>query len=335
MVTRSLGRTAIAVPAIGFGTWGLGGNSYGPIDEAAACALVRAAVDRGVTFFDTSDLYGAGRSEAVLGRALEGLRPRAVIATKVGMLPHEGFDVTQNFEPRRIPGALRASLSRLRTDHVDLYQLHSPPLDVPNWPEVLDVLARLRAAGSIRAIGLSARHPREALGWMDRFAFDAIQVNFNLIDHRAIESGLLRRCRREGVAVIARTPLCFGFLAGTLTGDETFGPDDHRSHWPREQLRRWATAPAVFGPLARREACSLVQLALRFCLAPSTVATTIPGIMGPADLHENASAADLPPLRPAVLRAIRRLYRSHVFFEPAAKAGMRYRQVPGEPGAAA
>src|SRR5688572_1441437 len=147
MRTRQLGRTGLTVSEIGFGTWGLGGDSYGPVDDATSREALMLAFDRGVTFYDTSDFYGAGRSEAVLGEAFRGRRDRIVIATKVGMLPHTGFDMPQDFSGPAIERGLEASLRRLQTDYVDLYLLHSPPLDLPNWDEILETLERLRTTG--------------------------------------------------------------------------------------------------------------------------------------------------------------------------------------------
>lgn len=316
---RALGRTGLTVSEIGFGTWGLGGTSYGPVDDQVSQRALDRAFACGVTFYDTSDLYGDGHSEEVLGRAFAARRSSVIIATKVGLLPHAGFRMPTDFSAARIRSGLEASLRRLATDYVDLYQLHSPELDLPNWDEILDTLTRLQTEGRIRAYGLSARSPGDAATAIERYGFPAVQANFNLIDHRAVDGGLFRLCDERGVGVIARTPLCFGFLSGQLTGDETFAPGDHRANWPREQLKRWARAPAVFGPIAVSGGRSIVQLALQWCLAPPAVSTVIPGMMTPAEVDEDCSVAGLAPLTPAEYDAIREAYRTEVFYDPGAK----------------
>lgn len=324
---RELGTTGMRVSEVGLGTWGLGGTAYGPIDATAAHRLVASALDAGVTLFDTSDVYGDGRSESLLGAALAGRGEEAVVATKVGMLPHQGFDVRQSFERAHVLGAVDRSLRRLRRERIDVYFLHSPPVDLPNWDDLGECFARLVEAGKIAHAGVSVRTPRDTRTISERFPFRVLQANFSLLDQRLHEDGVLRWCRKNGVGVFTRTPLCFGFLSGALSGEEVFGPADHRANWSRSQIRLWASAPAVFTPIAARQGRSLVQLALRFSLAPSAVAATIPGAMCDAELRENAEVADCAPLAMHEVRAVRRAYRRHRFFEPSSKAGMTYEQV--------
>ena len=315
---RVLGNTGLKVSDIGFGAWGLGGDAYGPVDDEISLRTVHAALRAGVTFFDTADLYGAGHSEMVLGEALRGARDRVVLATKVGTLPHTGFIMPQDFSPAHIREGLEASLRRLRTDHVDLYQLHSPQLDQLN-DEVVGTLQDLRGAGKIRAFGLSARNPADAKAALERYPFEVVQVNFNLIDQRALENGLFELCREGGIGVIARTPLAFGFLSGHLTGEETFPGRDHRNNWPREQLRRWAEAANLFLTLNEGTDRTNVQLALQFCLSSPAVSTVIPGMMNEAEIRENTGASDRPPLTERELAAIQDIYASHTFYDPGIK----------------
>jgi aryl-alcohol dehydrogenase-like predicted oxidoreductase len=327
---RALGRTGLTVSEVGFGTWGLGGTSYGPVDDGESRLALELAFDRGVTFYDTSDLYGDGHSEEVLGRVFATRRREILIATKVGMLPHTGFDMPQDFSAGRIAAGVEASLRRLGTDYIDLYQLHSPQMDLPNWDEILGALERLRANGTIRAYGLSARSPSDAAMAVERYGVAVVQVNFNLIDHRATDDGLLALCAARGVGVIARTPLCFGFLSGRLTGEETFAAGDHRANWPREQLRRWASAPAVFRSVIQDDRRTLVHLALQWCLSNPAVSTAIPGMLTRAEVEEDTAVTAFPPLTEAEVIAIRRAYREHVFYDPSAKQP----QPAGGPGAA-
>lgn len=323
MKYRALGDSGLYVSEIGFGTWGLGGDSYGPVNDASSREALRLAFDRGVTFYDTSDLYGQGHSEEILGDVLHDVRDSVVIATKVGTLPHSGFYMPQDFSEANINRSIDASLRRLRTDRVDLYQLHSPQIDLPNWDEIIATLERIRESGKIRVYGISARSPADARIAVEQYGFRVVQVNFNLIDHRAVESGLFDVCAQKQVGVIARTPLCFGYLSGKLTGNEEFPGRDHRSNWPREQLRRWANAHALFTPLNKGKIRTLVQLALQFCLWPSVVSTVIPGMMCCEEVVENTAAATLPPLTKEEVASICEIYRSKIFYDAAAKGTPR------------
>jgi len=316
---RPLGNTGLNVSEVGFGTWGLGGTSYGPVADEESRLALEAAFARGVNFYDTSDLYGDGHSEEILGQTFAGKRHDVLIATKVGMLPHSGFEMPQDFSIPHITRALQASLRRLRTDYIDLYFLHSPPPDLPNWDEVIGTLEQLQTSGAIRAFGLSARSPGDARTAIERSNLAAVQVNFNLIDQRALDDGLLARCAAREVGVVARTPFCFGFLTGTLTGDEQFAPGDHRANWPREQLRRWAAAPDVFRPLLRGHDHTLVQLALQWCLSDAAVSTVIPGMLTRVEVEQDTGVVDLPGLTAEERDAVRMAYRSHLFYDPGAK----------------
>jgi aryl-alcohol dehydrogenase-like predicted oxidoreductase len=316
---RQLGRTGLTVSEVGFGTWGLGGDAYGAIDEPTSLSTLAAAFDRGVTYYDTSDVYGNGRCEELLGAAFAGRRSRVVIGSKVGALPHTGLDMPQDFSPTNIRRKIDESLRRLRTDYIDLYHLHSPALTLPNWDDVLSVFETLRRVGKIRAYAIAARSPADAKLAIDRYRLPAVQVNFNMIDQRAVDVGLFDLCRAERVGVIARTPLCFGYLSGNLTGDEDFQSDDHRARWPERQRRLWAKAAPRLSVLNDRTDRSLVQLALQFCLAEAAVSTVIPGMLSRDHVRENTVVSELTPLTDAEMAVIRRVYQSDTFYDPTAK----------------
>lgn len=318
---RKLGNTGIEASVIGFGTWGLGGDAYGPADDEVSRITLRAAFECGVTFYDTSDLYGTGHAEVVLGRALEDVRGRIVIATKGGLLPHTGFAMPSDFSPAYLRQALAASLDRLRTRYVDLYLLHSPELHVlKENPEILATLKEFQAQGLIRAYGVSARSPADAKAMIEHFDPAVVQVNYNMIDQRAKDDGLFALARAHGVGLIARTPLCFGYLTGTLRGNKSeFTGRDHRTHWPDDQLRCWAEAPGLFNHLFEGRLRTATQLALQFCLADDAVSTVIPGMMTPEQVAENVATVDLAPLGPDELADIERIYRANTFYDPNAK----------------
>ncbi len=320
MKYRKLGNTGIEVSEIGFGTWGLGGTSYGPVDDNLSKAALRFAFDSGITFYDTSDLYGNGHSEEVLGDALHDVRDKIIIATKVGTLPHTGFYMPLDFSPAHIRRGLEASLTRLQTDYIDLYQLHSPTVEILRQNEqIFTTLQTLKEAGKIRAYGISVRSPDDGLVAIQEFGINVVQVNFNMIDQRAIDNGLFEIAKIFNTGIIVRTPLVFGYLSGSLTGNEQFQGVDHRANWPKEQLNRWANAPQLFTSLNEGKNRTYAQLALRFCLSDAAASTVIPGMMNVKEVEENVKTVDLPPLNFTEIAQIKQIYQNNCFYDKSAK----------------
>lgn len=322
MKYRRLGSTGPEVSEIGFGAWGIGGNAngavaYGPADENESKNALRRAFDLGINFFDTSDFYGFGRSEELIGQALKQVRSRIVIATKVGLLSAAG---DQDFSAGHIRRAVENSLRRLQTDYLDLYQLHSPSIKLLERDDtILTSMQALQAEGKIRAVGVSVRSPDDGLIVARNFNVGCIQVNFNMIDQRARENGLLALCSDRGIGVIARTPLCFGFLSGKYSVKQDFGPFDHRSKWSSAQIECWADAYRLFvGAVKNGGDHTPAQLALRYCLSSPGVSTVIPGMLTNAHVEENAAASDLGAIPGAELHRIGEIYDRHSFFEQSA-----------------
>jgi aryl-alcohol dehydrogenase-like predicted oxidoreductase len=316
--SRLLGQTGLLVSEIGFGTWGLGGNvggsiAYGPADDRESLRALQAALDRGVTFYDTSDFYGYGHSERLLGEAFAKQRDRVVIATKAGFVDASG---AQDFTPAHIRSALDGSLQRLCSDYVDLLQLHNPPMDaLEKNPEIIGVLKTLRSEGKIRAWGISLRSPEDGLAAVGRFDSPAIQVNFNLVDQRARQNGLLDLCAKRNAGCIIRTPLCFGFLAAEVAAEANLDPSDHRRRWSPEQRQRWTAAGEAFRTAAVGNGHQTeAQIALRFCLSYPAVSTTIPGMLTVAHVEDNAAASDAGPLSADVRQHMEQLYEEHAVF---------------------
>jgi len=295
---RTLGRTGIRVSEIGFGAWAVGGNahgnSYGPTDDSTSIAAVRRAVDLGCTFFDTADVYGWGHSEEVLGEALADHRQDVVIATKVGGDFYHG-GVRMNFDPGYIAFALERSLTRLRTDHVDVYQLHNPPLGMTGDPRTYEVLDGLVAENKVRHYGVSVHEPLEAVLAIETGKPAAIQLPFSLFRQEWIDE-VLPLAAKRGVGVVAREPLANGFLAGAHGEDARFPAGDIRHHWPREMVRGQVRAANVVRETLAGPGRTLAQSALKFVLAFPEVSVTIPGAKTPAQVEENLLASDAPDL---------------------------------------
>jgi aryl-alcohol dehydrogenase-like predicted oxidoreductase len=322
MQYRALGRTGIVVSEIGFGAWGIGGRttgqtSYGDTDDATSLAALKRAFDRGITFFDTSSAYGNGHSEELIGQAVVSSRQSVVIATKAG---YDSWDRPPDFSAAAIVASAESSLVRLRTDYIDLFQLHNAPLAVLRADDLREALSRLEKAGKIRAWGVSAKSPADAAEAL-AIAAPVIQVNFNMMDVRALGSGLFDEAGHRQAGLIARTPLCFGFLSGTIGRNTVFPPGDHRLGWSRAQLDNWISgAGELLAAVSAAPGPAGVQSALRFCLSFPAVSSVIPGILTPTEVDENAHASDLGPLSEAAVAAVLEINRRRQFFVASARA---------------
>ncbi len=311
---RPLGRTGIPVSEIGFGAWGIGGwregqLSYGPLSEHRAAAALNAALDAGITFFDTSPLYGEGRSEQRLGQALQGMREQIVIASKVGLAE---FSAQADFSPVAMTRSLEGSLERLGTSYLDLLQLHDPDIDLlRRHPEVRETLESFQQAGTIRSYGISVRSPVDGLVAIRELAFPVVQVNFNMLDLRALDCDLFDTARQAKAGIIVRTPLCFGFLGGQFEEGVSFPPHDHRSRWDQAQTSRWVQGARAVLDAARNAGAvgDDAELALRFCLAFDAVSTVIAGPLDAAQARANASASHSRALDAETCARVEAVYR--------------------------
>lgn len=318
MKYRNLGSTNITVSEIGFGAWGIGGSvdgalGYGPTDPQKSKEALETAFDIGINFFDTSDLYGFGNSEKVIGQALKNVRDRVVIATKVGYLD---ANHKQDFSPEYIRRSIEGSLRRLETDYVDLYQLHSPPLKtLRENPLILPTMESLQREGKIREFSISVNSPEDGAVAINEFDFNCIQANLNLTDQRAMDNGLLSMCARENIGFIARTPLSFGFLTGHYSSTDSFHKQDHRGRWNARQLGKWAGAFKLFeNAVTNRKGRTQAQIALQFCLSCPGVSTAIPGMLTKQHVEENSQASELGPLSKQEMQSLSEIYSEHDFF---------------------
>lgn len=291
MEYRTLGATGWKVSAIGFGAWGIGGQ-WGEVGEKQAIAALHRAYDAGINFFDTADAYGIpmGRSEELVGRALRGVRDEVFIATKVGNWARR-FGAPLSYErPEHIIGCCDASLFRLKTDYIDLYQCHIADLEEPEV--FLEAFEKLKEAGKIRAYGIST----DSVEVLKRFNRDGTcatcQLDYSILN-RAPEAELLPYCQEQNIGTIVRGPLAKGLLSGKFTAESRFD-DEVRSSW-NEARRDWfleqvRTVDAL--RFLEKEGRSMAQAALQYVLAHPAVTTAIPGAKSPAQVEANAQAAD-------------------------------------------
>ena len=265
----SLGNSSLKTSRIGLGTWAIGGWMWGGTSEAESIATIRAAVDRGITLIDTAPAYGFGRSEELVGKALAegGLRDGVQIATKVGLNWRDG-SVYRDSRPVRIRTEIEDSLRRLRTDVIDLYQVHWPDLETP-LAETARTLEDLRRAGKIRAIGVSNYSPAQLDTFRAIAKLDAVQSPYNLFE-REIDADVLPYARHTRLTVLSYGALCRGLLSGRMTATTTFEGDDLRKVDPKFQSPRFQQYLAAVEELRRmareRFGKSVLALALRWVL---------------------------------------------------------------------
>ncbi|WP_028238239.1 aldo/keto reductase [Stutzerimonas azotifigens] len=255
------------VSRIGLGTWAIGGWMWGGADDAASVETIRRAVASGINLIDTAPVYGFGHSEEVVGKALQGIRDQAVIATKVA-LEWPGERVRRNATAARIRSEVEDSLRRLRTDRIDLYQVHWPDPRVPH-EETARELERLREAGKILAIGVSNYSPAQMDVFRRYAPLASVQPPYNLFE-RAIERDVLPYARQNGLVVLAYGALCRGLLSGRMRADTRFGGDDLRQSDPKFRQPRFGQYLAAVEALARfareRHGKSVLALAIRWIL---------------------------------------------------------------------
>jgi len=324
MQNRTLGRTGRAVGVVGMGCWQLGAD-WGAVSEADAMAVLHAAVDAGVTLFDTADVYGDGRSEQLIGALLrersgEGL----TVATKMGRRadPHTASAYSLD--------AFRAWTERSRTnlgvDVLDLVQLHCPPTPVYDDDRVFDALDTLVSEGAVAAYGVSVETCAEALRAIARPHVASVQIILNVLRRKPLEQ-VLPAAAAAGVGILTRVPLASGLLTGTYDESTTFAVDDHRNYNRGGEAfdvgETFSGVPYDVGLAAARqvarqtpEGATTAQLALRWIIDQPAVTAVIPGARNAAQVRGNASAEALAPLSPTVLDALREVYdrgvRGHV-----------------------
>lgn len=321
MKLRSFGNDAARVSEVGLGCWQLGGADWGDLSETDALDVLNASAEAGVTFLDTADVYGVGRSEEIIGRFLrQAGRDRFFVATKLGRFPQPGG--LANFTPQQIRTHTEASLKRLGVDCLDLTQLHCVPMEVLLREDVWETLRALKREGKVRRFGASVESVAEAKECIRHPDCSSLQLIFNVFRQTpAFE--LFDRCASEGVAVIVRLPLASGLLAGKYTPATTFPLQDHRSY---NRNGEKFNVGETFAGLRFEDGLALVeqlrplvppgltvaQMALRWCLDFPAVTTIIPGARNTTQARTNAAVGDLPPLPSDLHTRLRELFVNEV-----------------------
>ena len=306
MKFRTFGSTGMKVSEIGMGCWAIGGNSfgnsYGTTDDAESIKAIKKAIQTGCNFFDTADVYGHGHSEELLGIALQKIRQSVFIATKVGgayMYNDEQWGHV-NFTPEYVKFALEQSLLRLRTNYIDLYQLHNPTLAMIKEGEIFKPLRQLQQDGKIKHAGVSVFTLDEGLAAL--YHADSVQCVFNIIDPRNYE--MMETAKRRGVAIIVREPLANGLLTGKYSvkndaqgassGISVFEKGDIRSRTPNDYMEGVAE---LAGEIKKRfPHMTPAQVCLKYILNFDCVSTAIPGAKTEQQVIENTAVSDLPTL---------------------------------------
>jgi len=312
---RPLGRTGWQVSEISFGAWAIGG-AWGPTDDAESMAALEKAIDSGVNFIDTADVYGMGRSERLIADLKKRRKEEIVVATKAGrrLSPH----TADGYNAKNLTGFIEDSLRNLSTDCLDLVQLHCPPTDVYYRPEVIGALDRLKETGKIQHYGVSVERVEEALKAMEYPGVQTVQIIFNAFRLRPADL-FFEQAKKKEVGILARVPLASGMLSGKLKRDSQFAPDDHRNfnrHGEAFDVGEtfsgvdYEVALGAVGEIGRLlpPGTTMAQFALRWILMFDAVSCAIPGARRASQAEENCAASDLPKLPDATMRAIRDIY---------------------------
>ncbi len=321
MKTREFGKTKEKVSEIGLGTWQLGPD-WGGVDDSKARDILAQALEQGIHFFDTADVYGQGLSETRIGTFSKSSspRPKIFIATKMGRFPRPGWP--KNFSLYNFRTFIENSLQRLGGEVIDLMQIHCIPFDFLKKPELWEWISILKKEGKVRHFGISVESVEEALYCCEKEEIVSLQIIFNIFRQKPM-AALFDKAKEKKIALIVRLPLASGLLSGKMTSGRHFREGDHRHYnrdgqafyvgetfagLPFEQGVKLAEELKPFVP----EGLTMAQMAMRFILDFDCVTTVIPGATSVQQVKENASASDCSPLSPQLHSQLRKFYEEKV-----------------------
>ena len=315
MKYNKLGRTGWEISEISFGSWAIGG-AWGSTDDSESLAALHKALELGVNFFDTADVYGDGRSEKLLAKLGRESSENFFIATKAGrrLNPH----TAEGYNRENLTSFVERSLKNLETEAIDLLQLHCPPTEVFYMPEVFDILDDLVNAGKIQYYGVSVQKVEEALKALEYPNVQSVQIIFNMFRHRPSEL-FFEQAKKHKVGILARVPLSSGMLTGKLNSNSKFAPDDHRNfNRNGESFDRGETFSGIEYNTGLKaveelkticpEGMSLTQFALKWILMFDAVTCAIPGAKHADQVEENINSTDMPSLSNDTMEEVRSIY---------------------------
>jgi len=320
MEYRTLGRTGWNISVIGFGAWGIGGGDWGTTDDKTSLAALHRAIDLGVNFIDTADVYGDGHSERLIAEVRKARSEQLIIATKAGrrLNPH----TASGYNRQNLTSFVERSLQNLQTETLDLLQLHSPPSEVYHMPEVFAILDDLARQGKIRFYGVSVERVDEALKAITYPNVQSIQIIFNMFRFKPSEQ-FFAAAREHRIGILARVPLASGLLTGKFNSQTQFAANDHRMYnrhgeafdqgetFSGVDYETGLQAVEALRPLVPSGA-TMAQLALRWILMFPEVTSTIPGAKSPEQAENNVKAAELPPLSDETMQRVREVYDTYI-----------------------
>ncbi len=302
MEYRLLGNTGIKVSEIGFGAWAIGGDAWGPVEDARSKMALERALELGITFIDTADVYGDGHSEKLVGEVIKGKRDQVVVATKGGLIGHhrdpQGEPVYDR--PEKVIEAFEASLTRLGTDYLDVYFDHIWWDKEEETEAFLTAFAQLKREGRVRAVGVST----DSFDYIKHFnqsgGLDVVQLDYSILNRNS-EKDISPYCQEHGIGVVVRGPLRMGILTGKFTTETSFPEGDIRKDWPQEEWFGESLEKVEELRDLETDEQTLGQLALRFVLDHPAVSVAIPGAKTPEQVEANV-AASVRPLLSAEMR---------------------------------
>jgi aryl-alcohol dehydrogenase-like predicted oxidoreductase len=319
MKYRRLGKTNFEISEVSLGTWQLG-EAWGTVSDEDAIRVLETAIDKGVNFFDTADVYGDGRSERYIAQVLAKHRGKVYVATKAGrrLQPH----TPDGYNRKNLTAFVERSLTNLKREALDLVQLHCPPTEVYYRPEVFEALEELRRTGKILFYGVSVEKVEEALKAIEYPGLATVQIIFNIFRQRPKEL-FFPVAQRRDVGILVRLPLASGLLGGNITRETKFAADDHRSYNRYgERFDRGETFSGVDFDVAldaveriRRIIpgnVSMADFAMRWILQHDEVSCVIPGARNADQVIENAKTSDLPPLTPEQMQILADIYQEQI-----------------------
>lgn len=320
MEYRALGRTGWNISAIGFGAWGIGGGDWGTTDDTTSLAALHRAIDLGVNFIDTADVYGDGHSEQLIAQVRKARNEQLIVATKAGrrLDPH----IASGYNRQNLSSFVERSLRNLQTEALDLLQLHCPPSEVYEMPEVFGILDDLAQQGKLRFYGVSVERVDEALKAITYPNVQSVQIIFNMFRFKPAEQ-FFGVARAHHVGILARVPLASGLLTGKFSSQTQFDPHDHRTFnrhgeafdqgetFSGVEYETGLRAVEELRPLVPQGE-SMAQFALRWILMFPEVTAAIPGAKNPEQAQGNVDAATLPPLSDETMQRVREVYDKYI-----------------------